>query len=87
MRQDAYTVYKPLRHRFRCRQTFTKGIHGLWQTELVDMQSLSNYNDVIKFLLTCIDTCSKYACVQSLKNKCDQSVTEAFKSILNEEIP
>ena len=34
IRQDAYTLYKPLRHRFRRRQTFTKGIHDLWQTDL-----------------------------------------------------
>ena len=32
IRQDTYTLHKPLRHRFRRRQTFTKGIHDLWQT-------------------------------------------------------
>ena len=51
------------------------------------MQSLSNYNDGVKFLITCIDTFSKYAWVRPLKNKSGQSITEAFKSILNEEIP
>ena len=86
IRQDAYTLHKPLRHRFSGRQTFTKGIHDLWQTDLVDMQSLSNYNDGVKSSLTCMDTFSKYARVRSLKNKSGQSVTEAFKSILNEEI-
>ena len=49
IRQDAYTVHKPIRHRFRRSQTFTKGIHDLWQTDLVDMQSLSNHNDGVKF--------------------------------------
>ena len=67
IRQDAYTLHKPIRHRFRRRQTFTKGIHDLWQTDLVDMQSLSNYNDGVKLLLTCIDTFSKYAWVRPLK--------------------
>ena len=51
------------------------------------MQSLSNHNDGVKFLLTCIDTFSKYAWVRLLKNKSGQSVTETFKSILNDEIP
>ena len=50
------------------------------------MQSLSNYNDGVKCLLTCIDTFSKYAWPHPLKNTSGQSVTEAFKSILNEEI-
>ena len=47
---------------------------------------MSNYNDGVKFLLTCIDTFSRYAWVCPLKTKSGQSVTEAFKSILNEEI-
>ena len=85
--QDAYILYKSLRHSFRHRQTFTKGVHDLWQTDLVDMQSSSNHNDDVKFLLTCIDMFSKYFWVSPLKNKSGQSVTEAFKSILNEEIP
>ena len=85
--RDAYTLHKPLIHRFRRRETITKGIDDLWQMDLVDIQSLSNYNDGVKFLLRCIDTFSKYAWVRSLKNKSRQSVTEAFKSILNEEIP
>ena len=58
----------------------------MWQTDVVDMQSLSNYNDGIKFLLTCINTFSTYASVRPLKSKSDQSVTEAFQSIFNEEI-
>ena len=51
------------------------------------MQSLSNYNDGVKCLLTCIDTFSKCAWVRPKKNKSGKRVTEAFKSILNEEIP
>ena len=43
-------------------------------------------DDVVKCLLTCINTFSKYPWVRSLKNKSGQSVTEAFKPILNEEI-
>ena len=67
IRQDAYRLDKPIRHRFRRRQTFTTGIHDLWQTDLVDMQSLSNHNDGVKFLLTCIDTFLKYTWVRPLQ--------------------
>ena len=85
--QDVYTLHKPLRHRFKRRQTFAKGIHDLWQTDLADMQSLPNYNDDVKFLLTCSDTFSKMFLNSSSKDKSGESVTEAFKSILNDEIP
>ena len=60
IRQDAYTLHKPIRHRFRRRQIFTRGIYDLWQAVLVDIQSLSLHNDGVKYLLTCIDTFSNY---------------------------
>ena len=83
IRQDVYTLHKPVRHRFRHRRTITKGIHDLWQTDLVDMQSLSDYNDGVKFLLTCIDTFSKYAWVRPQKKqvgaKCHRSIQVNFE--------
>ena len=84
--QDAYTLYRPIRHRFRCRKIFTKGIDDLWQADLVDMQSLSSYIDGVKYLLTCIDTFAKYAWVRPLKNKSGLCVKEAFESILREKV-
>ena len=75
------------RHRFRRRQIFTKGIHDLWQVDLVDMQSLVIHNDGVKYLLTCIDTFSKYVWVRSLKNKSGLGDKEVFESILEEKVP
>ena len=77
-------LHIPIRHRFRRKQIFTKGIDDLWQADLVDMQSLAQHNDGVKFLLTCIDTFSKYAWVRPLKNKSGLCVKEAFESILDE---
>ena len=87
IRQDAYTLHRPIRRRFRRRQIFTKGIDDLWQADPVDMQSLSLHNDGVKYLLTCIDTFSKYAWVRPLKNKSGLCFKEAFESILREKVP
>ena len=51
------------------------------------MQALSLHNDGVKYLLTCIDTFSKYAWIRPLKNKFGLYVTEAFESILRENVP
>ena len=51
------------------------------------MQSLAQHNNEIKYLLTCINTFSKYAWVRRLKNKSGLCVAEAFKSILEENAP
>ena len=79
--QDTYTLHKPIRHSFRRRQIFSKGIDDLWQVDLVDMQSLVLHNDGVNYLLTCIDTFSKYVWVRSLKKKSGLCVKEAFVSI------
>ena len=48
------------------------------------MQSLSNYNKVIKYLLCTIDLFSKYAWVIPIKDKKRTSIVNAFKKILSD---
>ena len=50
--------------------------------DLADMQLLSKYNKVIRFLLCVIDIFSKYAWVVPLKDKKGVSIATAFQSIL-----
>ena len=52
----------------------------------MDIQTLSLHNDGVKYLLTCIDTFSKYTLVRPLKNKSGLCVKEAFESILREKV-
>ena len=48
------------------------------------MQSLSKYNNGIKYLLCAIDLFSKYACVIPIKDKKGTSIVSAFKKIISE---
>ena len=48
------------------------------------MQSLSKYNNGIKYLLCTIDLFSKYACVIPIKDKKGTSIVSAFKKIISE---
>ena len=72
---------------FKRRITFTTGIDDLWQADLVDLSSISKYNDGYKFLLTVIDVFSKVAWAIPLKNKSGQTLTEAFSGISQERKP
>ena len=56
----------------------------MWETDLMDMTKLSHKNGDIKYLLTVIDTFSKYTWVQSLKSKCGSEILKAFSTILEE---
>jgi len=85
--QDAYTLHKPARKKFPRRKTFAKGINDLFQADLVDMQSLSRFNDSHRYILTCIDVFSKRAYAVQLKDKRGQSIADAFEKIFSETVP
>jgi len=53
-----------------------------WQMDLVDIQELAEANDNIRYLLTVIDTFTRFAWARLLKNKRGETVLEAFKSII-----
>ena len=87
MKQDAYTLHRNLKRRFKRRKTYVPGIDHLWQMDLVDLSSLSRYNDGYRYLLTCIDVFSKYGRVATLKSKTGVAVRDAFESMIQDTKP
>ena len=59
-------------------------IDDIWGADLADMQLLSKCNKGTRFLLCAIDIFSKYAWVDSLKDKKGITITDAFQKILDE---
>jgi hypothetical protein len=58
-------------------------INDVWESDLVDVQGLTQYNDGVKNLLTVIYDFSKFLHLIPLKSKTGKAVTSAFQSILN----
>jgi transposase InsO family protein len=79
--QDSYTLHKPLRKRFPRRKTFAKGVHDLFQADLVDM---SRSNDSHRYILTCIDVFSKKAFAVPVIDKRGPTLAIAFEKIFSE---
>ena len=82
MKQDTYTLHKPICRRFKRNRVMVGGIDQQWQMDLADMQSMQKLNNGYGYLLVCIDVFSKYAWVIPLKNKMGPSLVGAFKLIL-----
>lgn len=76
-------LHKPARRHFTRRRVVIKGLDDLWQADLVEMIPYNRVNNMYNYLLTVIDTFSKYAWAVPLKNKTASSATEAMKSIFN----
>ena len=83
-KQEAYTLHKYVRRKFPRNRTFTTGMDSDWQADLADMQRLSKFNDGYNFLLVCVDVLSKYAWVETVKNKTAKEVATAFERILKQ---
>ena len=57
-----------------------------FQLDLVDIQQLAEFNDGVRYLLTCIDTFTRKAFVRMLTSKHAKYVLEGFKSIIREAV-
>ena len=76
-------LHKEARKNLARRRVIVKGIDDLWQADLVEMIAYKSYNRGYRYLLTVIDTFSKKAWAEAVKNKTALTVTEAMKNIFN----
>ena len=83
--QLANELYKPIIKKLKKRKVYSSFKDNIWGVNLADMQSLSKYKKVIKYLLCAIDLFSKYAWVIPLKDKKVTSIVNAFQKILSNE--
>jgi len=80
---ESYTLHKEF-HKQTRNPSYSHYPRYQFQIDLVDVQSLSEYNNDVRYLFTCIDTFTRYAFVRPLRTKESQPVLDAFKSILHE---
>lgn len=75
-------LHRSVRKNFIRRRVIQKGIDDLWQADLVELQPYSDKNKGYRYLLTVIDTFSKFAWAIPLKTKTALDTTAAMESIL-----
>lgn len=83
-KQDTYTLHRPVKKRFPRNKILVAGLDDQWSADLIDVHGLAKFNNNNTFLLTVVDTLSKYAWVVPLKDKTGSSVVNAFKKIFKE---
>ena len=86
-KQDAYTLHKDIKRKFPRRKTIVLSVDDLWQTDLLDLSSLSRSNDNVRYLLTCVDVLSRFARVEMLRTKTANEVTAAFSRMIKDAKP
>ena len=82
---ESYTLHKGYRSAQR-NPTYSHFKRYMFQMDLLDFQQLAQFNNGVKYLLTVIDTFTRYAFVRSLTNKTGVNVLKEFKSIIEEAV-
>ena len=80
----ANELHKPIIRKFEIWKVHSSFKDIIWGVDLADMQLISKFNKIIRFLLCVIDIYSKCAWVISLKDKKGITITDAFQKNLDE---
>lgn len=81
-KSSVYTLYKPVRNKFKRDKIFVSEIDQQWQFDLMDMTEFAAMNDGVKFLLTGVDVFSRQAYVHPLKSKEGKRVVAGLEPLL-----
>lgn len=82
--QETYTLHKPVQRRFPRNRYVLSNLNELWQADLSDMRSYSEYNDGYNYILCVIDVFSKYAFARAIRTKKADSIKKSFANIFSE---
>jgi hypothetical protein len=81
---ETYTINREVHEKSDRNPSYSHFKGYQWQMDLVDIQALSKYNDGNRYILTVIDTFTRYAFCRLVTFKTASLVLKAFKSILKE---
>ena len=79
--QDAYSLFKPVKYKFKRNRIVTPGMDYMWDAGLADVSNLKQYNNDNTYLLVVIDVFSRYLWIQPVKSKNQFDMIAAFKKI------
>lgn len=85
--QDPYTKFKRARRRFKHDRIFVQGLDEQWSVDLISIIPLEKHNNGHKYILTAVDTLSKYARATPIKNKTGAVVATALKKFFKDKTP
>ena len=85
--QDQYTKFKRARRRFKHHRIFVQGLDEQWSVDRISIIPLEKFNNGHKYILTVVDTLSKYARATSIKNKMGVVIAAALRKFFKDKTP
>lgn len=79
--QDAYTMHRKVVKQFQRTKYLVLTMNDIWQADLCVMNTLSKYNDGIRYLLFVIDCFSRFLYVIPMQQKTAVATCDAFEAL------
>ena len=80
---DTYSLFREEKKPKQYNPVFVRNKREILQSDLIDLQNLSEFNNDYKYLLVVIDTFSRFAWIEPLKSKKTAEVLASFKQIMS----
>lgn len=80
-KHDAYTLFKPIKYRFKRNRIVTTGLDYMWDADLAEVGNIAEHNDGYRYLLVAIDVFSRYLWIEPVKTKQQNEIKSAFERI------
>jgi len=78
---DTYTLFREEKKPRAYNPIYVRNKREIIQSDLIDLSSLSEHNQGVKYLLVVIDSFTRYVWIRPLKTKSSEEVLSAFKDI------
>ena len=79
--QDAYSLLRQVKYKFKRPRIITTGIDDLWDADLADVSNISQHNDNIRFWLVVIDVFSRKTWVIPVLSKHHTHMVQALQQL------
>lgn len=80
-KERTYTLFHPVRHRYRRLKVVPSGLNTDWQADLIDISNLVQHNDGYRYILNCIDSLSRMIYPVPAKTKKSSDMIVAFEKL------
>ena len=79
--QDAYSLLRQVKYRFRRQRIVTSGLDDMWDADLADVSNLNQHNPPYKYWLIVIDVFSRFLWLIPVPTKHHTHMVQAFKNL------
>ena len=81
--QDAYSLLRPVKYKFKRQKITTTGIDDLWDADLADVSNIAQHNNAFKYWLVVIDVFTRYTWVIPVISKHHTQMVHAFQTLFS----